>query len=118
VFVYDRTNHADLIEREGLRDTERAYMTDLLWRGVWVSADWPLDLHEGARGGAVLSSTSPRRSSLSTNGWRKGRTNRRALIPAADRHRQTLRRRSDEGVDELDSNERYERWRGTNPGTK
>ena len=53
MLLYHRTNAADDILRDGFRDGEGRYMTDVILRGVWLSAV-PLDIHEGAGGDHVL----------------------------------------------------------------
>ena len=53
MLLYHRTNAADDILRRGFRDGEGRYMTDVILRGVWLSAV-PLDVNEGAVGAHVL----------------------------------------------------------------
>ena len=49
MLLYHRTHAADDILRDGFRDGEDTYMTDVMLRGVWLSA-WPLSIQEGAVG--------------------------------------------------------------------
>jgi hypothetical protein len=51
--LYHRTCHADAILSDGFRNGEGTYMTEQVWRGVWLS-DRPLDANEGADGDNVL----------------------------------------------------------------
>lgn len=44
---------AEEILRSGFRDSEGTYLTELVWRGVWVS-DEPLDESDGAPHGSIL----------------------------------------------------------------
>ena len=60
MLLYHRTNAADEILRDGFRDWEGDYMTDVILRGVWLSAV-PLNIQEGAIGDQVLRSSSPTR---------------------------------------------------------
>ena len=53
MILYHRTDHADAILSVGFRNGEGTYMTEQVWRGVWLS-DRPLDANEGAYGDAVL----------------------------------------------------------------
>jgi len=53
MILYHRTNAAEQILRDGFRDGEGHYMTEQVWRGVWLS-DRPLDANEGAYGDVVL----------------------------------------------------------------
>jgi len=53
VIVYHRTNAASQILDDGFRDGSGRYLTDRVWRGVWLS-DRPLDENEGATGNTVL----------------------------------------------------------------
>jgi hypothetical protein len=71
--VYHRTDQADAIERDGFRDGEGTYMTTNVYRGVWVSAPWPLDENEGACGDVVFELEIPESLSSSTSGSRTGR---------------------------------------------
>ena len=48
-----RTDAADDILRDCFRDGESSYMSNVILRGVWLSAV-PLDIHEGACGDHVL----------------------------------------------------------------
>ncbi len=51
--LFHTTYAADAILAEGFRDGEGTYLTEQVWRGVWL-ADRPLDANEGAHGDAVL----------------------------------------------------------------
>ena len=51
--LFHRTRHADAIIRDGFRDGEGNYMTNIWLKGVWLS-DVPLDINEGAAGDQLL----------------------------------------------------------------
>ena len=53
VILYHRTQAAEQILSGGFRDGEGTYLTEQVWRGVWLS-DQPLDANEGAYGDTVL----------------------------------------------------------------
>ncbi len=59
--VFHRTFHSKAILREGFKDAENTYETGQMFKGVWVSADAPLDNHERADGDVVLSLEIPDR---------------------------------------------------------
>jgi hypothetical protein len=77
--VYHRTPAAHQILADGFRDTEGSYLTDRLWKGVWIS-DRPLD--EGAAGGDVLTLDIPDDVFREYEWVEEGKPNREALIPA------------------------------------
>ncbi len=60
MLVYHRTHHSEAILREGFRDGYYSFGVDLETdepielRGVFVSADYPVDENEGADGDVVL----------------------------------------------------------------
>jgi hypothetical protein len=53
MLLYHTTYAAKAILAEGFRDGEGTYLTDQVWRGVWL-ADRPLDANDGAYGDTVL----------------------------------------------------------------
>jgi hypothetical protein len=79
--VYHRTYHASAIMEEGFRDAECCYLTDQLWRGVWVS-DRPLDERQGADGDRVLVLTIPEQALLPYE-WVEPKGYREFLVPAS-----------------------------------
>jgi hypothetical protein len=48
LYHYTSAENAEQILREGFRDGEGYYLTEQLWRGVWLS-DTPLDGNETGR---------------------------------------------------------------------
>jgi hypothetical protein len=112
VLVYHRTDHADAIEREGFRDAEGRYLTSRLYRGVWVSAEWPLDENEGADGDVALELAIPDELFDEYEWVEEAKTYREALIPARElnRHRATLRRLTDDEIGAL-TLARFDYWR-------
>jgi hypothetical protein len=52
--LYHRTQFGDAILTEGFRDAEGSWGMPGTYVGVWVSADDPVDLNEGAEGDDVL----------------------------------------------------------------
>lgn len=108
MLVYHRTHHADAIEREGFRDGYKMFVTDdsdaLEVRGIFVSANWPLDENEGADGDVVLELDIPDELFAKYEHVAEGLTYltyRKAMIPAAELNRFPVRRLTDEEVDEL-----------------
>jgi hypothetical protein len=85
--VYHRTFQAEAILRAGFRDTKSTYGTLEFWRGVWVSADYPLDIHEGVFGDEVLCLDLPEEVFDEYEMGQPGRPYREALIPAAELNR-------------------------------
>jgi hypothetical protein len=81
--VYHRIDHADAILRDGFLDGHGHYLTDQVWRGVWVSANWPLDANDGAEGDVVLELEIPESLFVEYEWVEAGKTCREALIPAA-----------------------------------
>lgn len=90
MLLYHRTHTADDILRDGFRDAEDTYMTDVLLRGVWLSA-WPLDIQEGARGHQVLEVELPDARAIPHELTEEGKTYREFLVPAdvLNRHGRT-----------------------------
>lgn len=81
MLVYHRTDHAEAIMREGFRDG--SYMLSIgEQRGVFVSADSPLDENEGACGDTVLVIEVPERLFVDYE-WVQDIGYREAMIPAA-----------------------------------
>jgi hypothetical protein len=117
--VYHRTHHADAIEREGFRDGYKLFVAPdlpagiLEVHGIFVSADWPLDENEGADGDIVLELDIPKALFVEYEHVEDGKPYREAMVPAADlnRYRATLRRLSDDEVDDL----RMRRWDSFGP---
>jgi hypothetical protein len=83
--LYHRTERdaALAILREGFRDGEGTYMTNQLWRGVWLSNE-PLDGNEGARGDHLLEvRLSAEESDIADYEWiEEGKGYREWLIPS------------------------------------
>jgi hypothetical protein len=105
--VYHRTDESDAILSEGFRDSEGGYLTTGRYRGVWVSAEYPLDVNEGADGAAVLELDIPESLFAEFEWTEDGKTYREALIPAERLNRFAVRRLSEDEIDELDAS----RWR-------
>ena len=101
MIVYHRTHHADAILRDGFRDTEGTYLTAERWRGVWISAPWPLDENEGADGDAVLAIEIPETVFVTHEWVEEGKTYREALIPAEELNRYPVRIVTDDELDAL-----------------
>jgi hypothetical protein len=105
--VYHRTHHFDAIEREGFRDGYKALVLEdggmLELRGVFVSAEWPLDENEGAHGDVVLELDVPEALFIEYEHVEEDGAYREAMIPAValNAHRATLRRLSDDEIDVL-----------------
>jgi hypothetical protein len=72
-------------------------------RGVFVSAEWPLDENEGADGDTLLELDVPEALFVEYEHVEEGKTYREAMIPAAElnRHREALRVLPDEEIDAL-----------------
>jgi hypothetical protein len=92
------------ILREGFRDGY--YVLGIgEFRGVWVSADWPLDENEGAHGplsgGGVLAVEIPDELFIEHEWVEEGKTYREAMIPAADLNQYPVRRLSQDEEDAL-----------------
>ncbi len=85
--VYHRTFQAETILRAGFRDTKSTYGTLEFWRGVWVSADYPLDVHEGVFGDDVLCLDLPEEVFEEYEMGQPGRPYREAMIPAEELNR-------------------------------
>ena len=103
MLIYHRTRHADAILSDGFRDGYYAMPGIGELRGVFVSADWPLDENEGADGDAVLELDVPAALFREYEHVTEGGTYREAMIPAAELngHRETLRALTDDEVDAL-----------------
>jgi hypothetical protein len=80
--VYHRTYQAEAILRHGFRDTKSTYGALEFWRGIWVSADYPLDLHEGVLGDDILYLDIPEEVFDEYELGDPGKSYREALIPA------------------------------------
>jgi hypothetical protein len=72
MLLYNRTNAADAILRDGFRDEVGSYISDVILRGVWLSAV-PLGTEEGARGNQVLEVDFPEALAIEHEVVRKGR---------------------------------------------
>jgi len=102
MLLYHRTHGADDILRDGFRDAEDTYGTDVLLRGVWLSA-WPLSLHEGAVGNLVLEVELPDALATEHELIEDGNTVREFLVPADVLNRQgRTRLLSDAEVDAIE----------------
>jgi hypothetical protein len=82
VIVYHRTDSAEDILREGFRDGTGTYMTANEYSGVWVSADEPLTINEGAVGAAVIAVDIPTELFEQYEWVEAHKPYREALIPA------------------------------------
>jgi hypothetical protein len=83
MLYYHRTSqeNARSILKTGFHDGEGKYLTDRIWKGVWVS-DRPLDSNEGAEGEALLEIHIPE-NEVSPFEWaEKERPYREFLVPA------------------------------------
>ena len=102
MLVYHRTIHADSIEREGFRDGSYGTPGIGELRGVFVSAEWPLNENEGADGDVVLELDVPDSLFAEYEIVEEGKPYREAMIPAArlNEHLTSLSRLSldDEGA--------------------
>ena len=83
MLVYHRTHHAQAILQDGFRDGY--WFTPGIGkpRGAFVSAGWPLDENEGARGDIVLALDVPEALFVAFELVEQGKTYREAMIPAA-----------------------------------
>lgn len=101
--VYHRTYHADAIEREGFRDGSYVMPGIGELRGVFVSADWPLDENEGADGDVVLALEIEESLFVEYEHFDDDNPYREAMIPARALNATigTLRRLSEDELDEL-----------------
>jgi hypothetical protein len=88
--VYHRTFQAEAILRAGFRDTKSTYGSLEFWRGVWVSADFPLDMHEGVFGDEVLCLDLPEEAFEAYEMGQPGRPYREALFPAEELNRYSV----------------------------
>jgi hypothetical protein len=81
MLVYHRTEHSEAILREGFQAEEKCYGSTQRREGVWVSADNPVGLNEGAWGDVVLVLDIPEEL-FNENEWREeGKGYREAQIP-------------------------------------
>ncbi len=87
MFLYHRTNAADEILRDGFRDGEGDYMTDVVLRGVWLS-DVALDIQEGANGNQVLGVELPDALAIEHEVVEEEKPFREFLVPADVLNRQ------------------------------
>jgi hypothetical protein len=109
MLVYHRTRYADAIAHLGFRDGYKIAVAPdepagmLEFYGVWVSADFPLNENEGARGEAVFRLDIPDELFTEYEWVEEGLGYREAMIPAAklNRHRGTLRRLTDEELEAI-----------------
>jgi hypothetical protein len=81
VILFHRTDRAAAILHDGFRDGEGNYLTDRLWRGVWLS-DQPLDENDGAFGSNVLTVEIPGEIAEPFEWNEEGKPYREFLIPA------------------------------------
>jgi hypothetical protein len=79
--AYHRTANAQAILADGFRDGEGTYLTDRLWRGVWVSAS-PFAANEGVTGTDLLAVDMPDAVFERYEWVEEGKPYREALIPA------------------------------------
>lgn len=81
MIVYHRTPEGAAIISGGFRDSEGYFMTDRLWRGVWLS-DMPLDSNEGAKGAELLRIEIPEAEIADYEWIQPEGTYREFLVPA------------------------------------
>ena len=79
--LYHKTFAADSILAHGFMDSEGRYMTDTVYRGVWLS-DRPLDDNEGADGDTLLSLEIPDEIVEKYEWIEDGKPYREFLVPA------------------------------------
>lgn len=82
VFHRTSTENVQSILAAGFRDGEGRYMTDQVYRGVWVS-DRPLDENQGAVGDCLVLMIIPDAVFEEYEWVEEGKPHREALIPAA-----------------------------------
>jgi hypothetical protein len=80
--VYHRTNAADAILKQGFRDGRGTYLTQHVWKGVWLS-DEPLDSNEGAFGDKLLVIDIPESELVQWEWVEEGKGYREFLVPAS-----------------------------------
>jgi len=83
MLYYHRTSqeNAQSILKNGFRDGTGRYLTDRIWKGVWVS-NRPLDPNEGAEGAALLEIRIPE-SEMTPFEWaEEKKPYREFLVPA------------------------------------
>jgi hypothetical protein len=102
MILYHRTNRkaAESILCDGFMDGEGTYLTDRVWRGVWLS-DRPLDENEGACGDVLLRIhvSVPAREIGNKYEWvEEGKGYREFLIPAEVLNAQVKKLSVEEGV--------------------
>lgn len=110
--VFHRTHHADAILREGFRDGRYVVPGIGPMQGIFVSADWPLDVNEGADGDVVLALEIPAELFERYEWVEVDKGYREALIPARDLNGFPLVRLTDDEIDELS----IAKWSGWNEG--
>jgi hypothetical protein len=98
MLLYHRTNAAAEILRDGFRDGEGDYMTDVVLRGVWLS-DVPLDIQEGANGRQVLEVELPDALAIEHEVVEGEKPFRELLVPADVLNRQGRTRLLSEAVE-------------------
>ena len=80
--VYHRTHHAEAIRRDGFHDGSYVLPSIGELRGVFVSADWPVDENEGADGDRVLALGIPEALFVEFEWVEDAKTWREAMIPS------------------------------------
>jgi hypothetical protein len=101
LLAYHRTHHADAIMRDGFRDGDYVLPGIGELRGVFVSAEWPLDENEGADGDAVIELDVPDALFVEFEWVTEDATYREAMIPAAELNQHARRVLADDEVDDL-----------------
>jgi hypothetical protein len=102
MLVYHRTHHSAAILRDGFRDGYYILPPPIgELRGVFVSADWPVDENEGADGDVVLELDIPEDLWQEYEWVEEDGTWRQAMIPATELNSYKARVLSDDEVDEL-----------------
>jgi hypothetical protein len=91
MLVYHRTHQAGTILSEGFRDGFYLMPGMGELRGIFVSADWPLDENEGADGDAVVELDIPENLFARFEHVEEGKSYREAMIPAAELNRYPVR---------------------------
>jgi hypothetical protein len=111
--VYHRTHHAQAILTDGFRDGHYSMPGIGELRGVFVSADWPLDENEGADGDVVLELDVPEALFVKHEHVADDATYRESMIPAAslNEYLASVRLLTDDEIDEL-TRRRWETLRG------
>ena len=79
--LYHRTYATKPILAQGFQDREGTYLTNHVWRGVWLS-DCPLDINEGAKGDTLLVLVIPEEVIAPYEWIEEGKGYREFLVPA------------------------------------